>query len=86
MAIRSQFEDKQQLSALVPGWMTAAVRVALLRDRSDIARILTLVNNAACTCTSMHRYTLCLRPVRLRLTLSSHEQVFKCYKKIFDPM
>ena len=53
---------------LVPGWVTATVRVALVIDRSDTARSLTLGNNAACT--SMRLSTLCLRLVRLRLTFS----------------
>ena len=71
MAVRSLSVGKQQLCVLVPGWVTTKVRVALLIDRSDIARSLTLGNNAARTCTSMQRSTLCLRPVCLRLTISS---------------
>ena len=59
------------MCALVPGWVTATVRVTLLIDCSDTARSLTLGNNADSTCTSMRRCTLCLRPVRLRLTFSS---------------
>ena len=35
MVVRSLFEVKKQLCALVPGWVTATVRVALLIDRSD---------------------------------------------------
>ena len=57
MVVRSLFEVKQQLCALVPGWVTATVRVVLLVDCSDTARSLTLGNNAACTCTSMRRST-----------------------------
>ena len=55
--------------------MTATVRVALLIDRSDTVMSLMLGNNAACTCTSMRRSTLCLRPVRLRLIFSSFSGV-----------
>ena len=36
-------EVKQQLCVLVPGWVTATVRVALLIDHSDIAKCLKLV-------------------------------------------
>ena len=46
MVVRSLYEVKQQLCALVPGWVTATVRVALLVDCSDTARSLTLENNA----------------------------------------
>ena len=35
MAVRSLSEVKQQLCRLVPGWVTATVRVALLIDRSE---------------------------------------------------
>ena len=35
MAIRSLSEVKLQLCVLVPGWVTATVRVALLIDPSD---------------------------------------------------
>ena len=35
MAVRSLFEVKQQLCVLVPGWVTALVRVALLIDCSE---------------------------------------------------
>ena len=44
MAVRSLSEVKQQLCRLVPGWVTATVRVALLMDRFDTARSLTLGN------------------------------------------
>ena len=35
MAVRSLSEVKQQLCRLVPGWVTATVRVALLIDLSE---------------------------------------------------
>ena len=73
MAVRSLSEVKQQLCRLVPGWVTAAVRVALLIDCSDTARSITLGNNAACTCTSMRRSTLCPRPVLLILVFDCSE-------------
>ena len=42
MAAKSLSEVNQPLCVLVPRWVTATVRVALLIDHSDIARSLTL--------------------------------------------
>ena len=78
MAIRSLSEVKQQLCRLVPGWVTATVRVEILIDRSDRARSLTLGNNAACTSTSLQRSTLCLR-----LNLSSKPYIYWSFSKFF---
>ena len=50
--VRSLSGVKQQMCRLVPEWVTATVRVALLIDRSDTARSLRLGENAAYTCTN----------------------------------
>ena len=76
------FSVKQQLCALVPGWVSATVRAVLLVDCSDTAR----KPNVGKQC-SMHLHPHvtvhpCLRPVCLRLTLNFSYEILPSLKSI----